>query len=340
MTKRSDEVKVGAMVIATVALLLVTFFLMINYNPFQAAGDEFKMNLKFASSLERDAAVRFGGLKRGKVTAVRLTPERDTAVEIVLLMQPGTGVKTDSIARVASLGALGENYVEVTPGKVGSPLLKPGEAIRSEETPAFSELFTKISGISDDAQKLLGDLNKNVNTISANANTLLANLNETTGPKNRESIAAALAGANGMITNANGMVTNANGLITNSAPKIDAIASNLQASTEKINTLTANIDDAATKLNKLLTNVDGAVTENRPQMKKDVEVLETTLVTLQKLLVETTALLDSNRSDINATMDELRRSSENLSQLTDSVKQRPYTLIRGSGQADRKVPAK
>ena len=125
MTKRSDEVKVGVMVAATAALLLVTFFLMMNYNPFRSAGDEYTVRLKFAGGLEKDAAVRFGGIKRGKVTAVKLTPQSATAVEITLLVQPGTGVKTDSVARVASLGALGENYVEISPGLVSSALLPP-----------------------------------------------------------------------------------------------------------------------------------------------------------------------------------------------------------------------
>jgi phospholipid/cholesterol/gamma-HCH transport system substrate-binding protein len=331
MTQRGDEVKVGVMVIATVALLLVTFFLMTNYNPFQSAGDEFIVRLKFAGGLEKDAAVRFGGVKRGKVTAVRLTPQSATAVEIALLLQPGTGVKTDSIARVASLGALGENYVEISPGQVSSPLLKPGQTIRSEETPAFSELFAKIDAMSVDAQKLIGDLNRNINEISGNANTLLTNLNETTGPRNRQNVAAALEGANGMIANANG-------LISSSSPKIEAITSNLQASTEKIDKLTSNIDTATTRMNKLLENVDSTVTENRPQLKKDVEVLEATLADLRTLLAQTTALLESNRGDINATLEELRRSSENLSQFTDSVKQRPYSLIRGTGIPDRKVP--
>ncbi len=338
MTKKGDEVKVGMMVMATAALLLVTFFLMMNFNPFQTASDVYNVRLKFAGGIERDAVVRFGGIKRGKVTAVHLTPESPTATEIVLQVQPGTGVKTDSIARVAALGPLGENYIEISPGLVSSPGLKSGQTIRSEETPEFSELFAKIGAIADQTQSLMADVNKQIDQIAGSANTLLGNLNETTGPRNQKAITAALEGANGMIANANGMITNANGVISSTSPKIEAIASNLQVSSEKINKLTADLDEATGRMNKLLANVDSTVEENRPQMKKDVEVLGATLIDLRKLLVQTTAMLDSNRSDINETMDELRRSSENLSQLTDGVKQRPFSLIRIQGQPDRKVP--
>jgi phospholipid/cholesterol/gamma-HCH transport system substrate-binding protein len=338
MKQRGDEVKVGVMVIATVALLLVTFFLMTNYNPFQTAQDEYTVRFKFAGGLEKDAVVRFGGIKRGKVTAVRLTPQSPTAAEVVLELQPGTGVKTDSIARVAALGALGENYIEISPGLMSSPVLKPGETIRSEETPEFSDLFAQMSALADNAQKVMADVNKDINQISGQANTLLTNLNDTTGPQNRHNISAALEGANKTIANANGMITNANSLIASTSPKIEAITSNLQASSEKIDKLTTEVGDATTKMSKLLENVDSTVTENRPQLKKDIAAMAATLTDLQKLLAETTAMLDANRSDFNVTMEELRRSSENLGQLTDGVKQRPFSLIRIQGQPDRKVP--
>jgi phospholipid/cholesterol/gamma-HCH transport system substrate-binding protein len=326
------------MVIATGALLLITFFLMMNYNPFQSSDDEYSMRLKFAGGLEKDAVVRLGGIKCGKVTAVHLTPQSATPVEIVMRLQSGTPVKADSIARVAALGALGENYVEISPGLASSPLLKPGQTIRSEETPSFSDLFTKVSGVSDDAQKLMADVNKDINQISGNANTLLGNLNDVTGERNRKAVSSALAGPNGAIDGANGMIANANGLISRSSPKIEAIVANLQASSEKIDRLTASADDATTKMNKLLGNVDATVTENRPQLKKDIENLDATLADVRKLLADTTAMLDANRNDLNLAIAEIRRSSENAAEFTEGVKRKPYSLIRVTGQPDRKVP--
>ena len=110
---------------------------------------------------------------------------------------------------------------------VNSPLLGSGMTIRSEESPSFSDLLTKVGAISDDATALIADVHKNLNQISGNANTLLGNLNDVTGPKNRQNISAALEGVNGTITNANGTITNVNGLITRSSPKIEAIVTNL-----------------------------------------------------------------------------------------------------------------
>ena len=338
MKQRGDEVKVGAMVLGTAALLLVTFFLMMNYNPFQTSVDGYNVRLKFAGGLEKDAVVRLAGFKVGKVVAVQLNPQDTTPVEIVLQLKSGTPIRTDSIARVGALGALGENYVEISPGMANSPLLKPGQTIRSEETPSFSDLFTKVSAVSDDAQKLMADVNKDINQISGNANTLLGNLNDVTGPQNRQNFSAALEGANGTIANANGTITNVNGLISRSSPKIDAIVSNLQASSEKIDRLTTSVNDTTAKVNMLLENVDATIAENRPQLKKDIENLDATLADVRKILADTTAMLDANRNDINVALEELRRSSENAAQFTEGVKQRPYSLIRVTAQPDRKVP--
>ncbi len=331
MKKRADEAKVGAMVIGTAALLLVTFFLMMNYNPFQASHDQYSMRIKFAGGLEKDAVVRLAGFKVGKVIAVQLKDQEPTPVEIVLQLRSGSPIRTDSIARVASLGALGENYVEISPGLVSSPLLGSGRIIRSEESPSFSELFTKVSAVSDDAQRLIGDVNKSINQISGNANTLLGNLNDVTGEQNRKAVASSLAGVNGMIANADG-------LLSRSSPKIEAMVSNLQASSEKVDQLTVSVGAATTKMNKLLQNVDATITENRPQLKKDIENLDATLADVRKLLADTTAMLDSNRNDLDIAIEELRRSSENAAQFTQGVKQRPYSLIRVTGPPDRKVP--
>ena len=331
MATRGDEVKVGVVVLGAGAILIVTILLMMHYNPFQTASDEYLTHLKFAGGLESDSIVRFGGVRRGKVAAVRLAPGNNSAVEVVLHLQKGTPVRTDSVARIAALNALSDNYIEISPGHEKSPLLLPGQTIRSEETPEFSELLSKFSALSDDAKQLILDLDKNINRISSGADTLLGNLNDVTGPKNRQALSAALSGANGMISNAND-------LISRSSPKIDAIASNLQSSSAKVDKLMERIDEATSRMNKLLENLDGMLAENRPQVKQDLQALESTLADARKLLAEATATLESNRSDIDAMFEEFRRSSENLKEFTDTIKQQPFSLVRIKAKPDRKVP--
>ncbi len=331
MATRGDEIKVGAVVIGSGAILIITILLMMHYNPFHPAGDDYVTRLKFAGGLERDSVVRLGGVRCGKVVAVRFAPENKLPVEVVLRLRKGTTLRIDSVARIAALNALGENYVEISPGSEKSPLLPPGETIQSVETPEFSELMSKVSAISDDARQLITNLDKNINKISSGTDELLENLNKMTGPKNQQSLSAALSGANGMISNAND-------LISKNSPKIDAITANLKTSSEQVNRLLERIDETTSRMNKLLGNADGMLSENRPRVQQDLEAIESTLADARKLLSEATAILESNRGDIDTMVEEFRRTSENLKEFTDTIKQRPFSLVRVKAKPDRKVP--
>lgn len=324
MAKRSDEIKVGILVMVTGIILIVTVSMMIHYNPFRPTSEKYRTYFKFAGGLENDTVVRYGGIKVGKVSSVHIAPKDTSLIEVNLQVERGTPIKNDSVARLASLNALGENYIEIQPGRRDSPLLQPGQVIRSTETPEFSELLTKFNSLSDDAKKLIGDLDTQLNLISGKADQLLGNLNEVTGEKNRKNFSEILE--------------NTNGLIARNSPRIDAITTNLQSTSKKLDPLTDDIRKATAKMDSLMGHLDGTVVENRPQIKKDLVELESTLVEARKLMTEIDSLLESSRGDIEVTLENFRRSSENLTQFTDTIKQRPFSLIRIKPKPDRKVP--
>ena len=324
MAKRSDEVKVGILVMAAGAILIVTISMMVHYNPFRPASVAYRTYFKFAGGLESDSVVRFGGIKVGKVASVHIAPNDPSLIEVDLRLRNGVPLKADSIARLASLSALGENYIEISPGNKNSPLLRPGDIIRSEETPEFSALLTKFNGLSDDAQKLINDLDKNVNQITSRADRLLSNLNEVTNESNRKNFSEALE--------------RTNSLIAQNSPRINAITSNLQATTKKLDPLMDDIRKATSKLDELVGHLDNTVIEDRPQIKKDLDDMEATMLQARKLMEEIDSTLLSNRGDIDAMIENFRRSSENLSEFTGTIKQRPYSLIRVKPMPDRKVP--
>ena len=70
----------------------------------------------FSGGLENGAPVRYGGLSVGKVTRVRVDPDDTTRIEIDFGVDPGTPIKTDSIARVTAMGFLSDNFLEISPG--------------------------------------------------------------------------------------------------------------------------------------------------------------------------------------------------------------------------------
>src|SRR5712692_76848 len=194
----SNESKVGLFVLISGAILVVAFVMIANV---QVRGGlvRYKTYFSFAGGLEKGAVVRFGGLKAGRVADLHPWPEDPTKVELLLDVKPDTPVRKDSLAAISTLGMLGENYLEITPGKKDSPPLPPGGTIQSVETIDFATLTRRIGAVTETSQDLIVDLHKNLNQISDKADQLIANLNEISGEKNRRSLEQLLDRSNQMV---------------------------------------------------------------------------------------------------------------------------------------------
>lgn len=321
----SNEAKVGLFVIVSLAILITAFVSIANV---QLRGNAltYKTHFSFAGGLEKGAIVRFGGLKAGRVAQIHPWREDNTKIEIVLDLKPGTSVRQDSVASVSTLGMLGENYIEITPGKKDSPPLPPGGTIQSIETMDFATLTRHIGAVTDSSQTLILDLDRNLNQISEKADKLITNLNEITGEKNRQSLEQ--------------LLDRSNKLVAEQAPKINDITDNLKKTTEKVDALVGDLRGTNTHMNDLISNVNRTVDETRDPIKDDLKQLQDTIAQTQALLAQLQGTLAYNDENINRMIENFRDSSQNLSEFTNEVKQRPFSLIRIKPKPDRQVPVR
>ena len=87
-----------------------------------------------------------------------------------------------------------------------------------------------------------------------------------------------------------------------------------------------------------IQNVNGTVSDVREPVRKDLAELQNTLLEARQLLADMQVLVRANDYKIDDTIENLRTATQNLDELTDSVKQRPWSLIRVKQPEDRKVP--
>jgi t-SNARE complex subunit (syntaxin) len=73
-------------------------------------------------------------------------------------------------------------------------------------------------------------------------------------------------------------------------------------------------------------------------MRKDLAELQTTLEEANGLLQSMQVIVRANDSKIDDTVENLREATDNLDQFTNSLKQRPWSLIRTTQPGDRQVP--
>ena len=80
------------------------------------------------------------------------------------------------------------------------------------------------------------------------------------------------------------------------------------------------------------------MTDLRDPMRKDLAELLVTLNQAKGLMQSMQVIVRANDDKIGDTVENLRDATDNLNQFTNSLKQRPWSLIRTKQPDDRHVP--
>ncbi len=305
----TTEAKVGAFVLGCFSILAFTLIYLINA---EFSGDTvpYRTYLRYAGGLEPGASVLFGGINVGKVKAVQPWSSDPTKIEILLDVRKNTPLNEKSVAKLGLVSVMSEAALSITTGSNDAKRLAPGSSIPSQEAASLDEIAGKIAGVADNANGLITQARGELEGITSDARSLLANLNTVTGKPNQQKIQAVL--------------DNVNGMLATERPKIDRL-------TDQLNTLAQHADAT-------VQNVNGTVTDAREPLRKDLTELQTTLQQAKSLLTDIQVMVRANNYKIDDTVENLRTATDNLDQLTDSLKQRPWSLIRIRQPKEREVP--
>ena len=319
----SSEAKVGTFVVVAVIIFVYTFISVANM---QLAGKKvtYRTYFTYAAGLDTGTLVRFGGLKAGMVDTVQPYAENPTKIEVIIKMRFDIPVNQNSVATVASLSALGERYLEISTGSANVARIKPNGIIPSQESPSIGDLTVQVSTVTREATVLMRDVNANFKSLTDRAEILLDNLNEITGEDNRLALKS--------------LLENSNTMIAEQRPKFDKITTQTSKMLEKVDTLLHEMRRVADRTNKIMVNVDQAVTETREPLKQNLAQIETTLQNTRQLIEDIQTMVLVNEETVNETLENFRVSSENIERMTDELRQRPWSLIRGKPKPDRQVP--
>jgi len=97
----------------------------------------------FSGGLESGAPVRYAGLNIGKVTRVRVDSSDTTRIEIDFAVDADAPIKTDSVARVSSMGLLSDNFLEISAGTQSAARAAPGSVVKSKEAFGLTRSATR-----------------------------------------------------------------------------------------------------------------------------------------------------------------------------------------------------
>jgi phospholipid/cholesterol/gamma-HCH transport system substrate-binding protein len=316
MNSKSEQAWVGIFVLIAAALLIGTVLAVAG--TFSVSGVSHHAYFKSAGGLLPGATVRYAGMKAGRVETVRVDPQDSTRIEVAFTVGHTIPVKTDSVAKITSLGPLDENYVEVGTGTKDAPLAPPGSEIRAVPTVSIADLGDMIGNLAPAAQQVMQNLNQRLTELQGT----IARVDDLLNDRNRANISEGLG--------------NLNAMLAEDRPKVSATLSNVQAASAKIGPMLDDLKITMKQANETLAHVDSVVVENRQDIRAAVVELKQTLLTASSLVEQLKNTMDRNTDNIDEILVNLRVTTENTKQLTEALKTRPSVLIRGDTVKDRK----
>ena len=305
MESKRELAFVGLFVLVAGAVLLATVLAL--GGAFEVSGATYRASFPFAGGLEPGAPVRYaGGPKVGRVDSLRLDPEDAARIEVTFRVRSGLPIRVDSRVRIAALSLLGENYLDIVPGSEHAELAPPGTILPSDPYSDFSSLTSNLNELGPPAQQLLNTLNDSAAALKVT----LDRVNALVGDENRARIESTLSEVRGLVAE-------------NRAPVNSAV--------QKLEPLLQDLRNNSARINETLDHVDSLVGENRADARQAVMDLRQSLANLTALTQRLGKTFDANSENIDDILENFRHVSQNLNEFTNTIKNRPSTLIRSSG---------
>jgi phospholipid/cholesterol/gamma-HCH transport system substrate-binding protein len=248
MPSKAQSIRVG--LFATATLVLIAFVLIV-FGGVRFWEKHDRYRIVFDTSvigLEPGAVVYFNGIRVGTVDAVAVHKADLRKVDVAILVNHGTPVRTDTRAMLQFAGITGLKVIDLRDGTVAAAPLPPGS-----EIPAGAGLLDKLEAraqvIVDQSTELMKRLNAltdNLIAVTEPAKSAATNFAELSGSL-REMVDENRAGLRQSLQTLQSSLVAIQGAATGATQVLDG----------QVGQLVANASDAVTTLKKLMTANEG-----------------------------------------------------------------------------------
>ena len=308
---RRQEAIVGLFVLIAAALLIITVFSLTGF--FNRGDVLYRAFFKNAGGLRPGGEVRYaGGPPVGRIEDVRYDQHDTTRMEIVFRVKPDVPIKTDSIATISSNSPLSDNFLGIVPGSKVAQRAPSGSTLKSNEYVGFGDLEAELADLAPQARVLLDNLNQRIVELQ----TTVARVNDVLNDKNRANLRASLGTVRGVLDE-------------NRQPLHSTIA-HFDDASARIAPLLDDLKKTNADAQKTINTLEGTIAENRPDLRESIVELRRVLESANNVTDQLDRTLNANGENIDDILSNFRQASQNLRQFTETLKQRPYTLLRSS----------
>ena len=185
--KENTEFKVGLFVLTAVAIL--AYLVLRAGDLYIRPGYTIQLVFDTVSGIDKGSPIKLAGVPVGEVKKIRALRDADGKmnIEIEAFIEAETYIEEDADMRVATMGFLGEKYIEIHPGTPGAAAIPQGGKLVGKQLTGMDDLFdsgqqllTKMEYMVEEIRGLTGDaqLQQSVKGTFTNSDVTMRNLAE------------------------------------------------------------------------------------------------------------------------------------------------------------------
>ena len=294
METRAHYVAVGAFVLAMVVLAFVAV-LWLGRAQLTTQYAHYDILFEGVTGLSKGAPVNYTGVPIGKVTEIKLEPDKH--VRVTVEIEPDVEIRTNDRASVETNILSGVSYIEIGGGTPEGKILV---ALPGERYPVIRARRTGIRSLVARAPQILEKFEQTLDQV-----------NELLDDKNRQAFAEILE--NGRILSSGLVDTN---------KQISELVGNANTAVQSAGTLLGNIDRSYSGLDGIGNRL-GTALADYDRVAKDLQL------TVQDVRPGVRNFSQQTLSDIGALVAEARQLVSGLSRLTAEIERDPTRVLFG-----------
>ena len=324
MERKAHYALIGTFVLVSLAALLA-FTAWLSNAQFDKKFDNYEISFRGGvQGLSEGTEVRFNGLKVGDINELRIDPNDNNSVIVDIQVESNTPVDFESVGRMEPLGLTGLNYIQIIPGGPNSRLIK-----NSTDKDPF-----RLKGEASRIDLLLGS----GGTVMESSQAALARINAVMTPE-------AIMDFHEILNNLKVITNNFVDLKVDPEIFNRTMQSIEQASSDV--SLAADAVDLAAKDFDVLIETDVRTVLDRSKIS--MEKLDKTLVAIEALSKDSNQFITDGRdainrlsnsglTDLEETIDSIRRAVLGLESILINFEQNPTAFIVGVSEEKVELP--
>src|SRR5512140_3415645 len=130
-----SQVRVGVVMALAVLVLIMSIFMVGKLLNLFAKRYTLVTMVQSAAGLPAGAAVTLAGQRVGQVSGIEFIPmgrklgPNNILIRLAIAREIAPQIRRDSKAMMRTQGLLGDKYIDISPGSMGSPALTPGDTV-------------------------------------------------------------------------------------------------------------------------------------------------------------------------------------------------------------------